>query len=253
MRPGERGWNLIGLVLLCLVWWALVGDDQVFLPPFVDVARAFGTLTVSGQLPVDALASILRVLAGVTVASVLAFMVAVLAALSSTGGHLLSGILELLRPIPPIAWVPVAILTFGIGDAPAVAIVALGAFFPIWMGFVQGATEVRAQHLLAARSFGASPAILLLDVVIPSMLPYVLHGLRLGVGLGWFCVVAAEMMGANSGLGHGVQLFSLNIRMGYTYCYILSIGALGVLMNMGMRTLEHRLCRWHRASVKGET
>ena len=252
MNQRERFFNVLGILILGVIWAIFVNPDDVFIPPLPEVASEFVDLTASGLLLADTLASVARVLAGVGIAALIVFLLAVLAVSVREFGFLLGGIVELLRPVPPLAWVPVAILVFGIGDAPAIAVVALGAFFPLWLGMQQGFSEVRAQHILAAHSFGAARIIVLTDVVIPSVMPYAFHGLRLGLGLGWFCVVAAEMMGAHTGLGYGVQLFSLNLELGRTYCYILAIGVLGAAMNYGMRAIEARLFRWHRLSVRGD-
>lgn len=247
----ERLLQAAGVLLLGLVWWLATPPKSLLVPPLGSVAREAASLVKSGALLRDALASLGRVAPGVALALAAAVALTGLGAAVRGLGDLLDGVLELIRPIPPIAWTPVAILAFGIGNAPAVAIVCVGAFFPIWLGLQQGLREVRSQHLLAARSFGAGRRLLLTDVVIPSVLPYALHGLRVGLGIGWFCVVAAEMMGAHSGLGYGVQLFSLNLELGRTYAYLVVIGALGAAMNALMRSAERRWARWHRLAVTG--
>jgi ABC-type nitrate/sulfonate/bicarbonate transport system permease component len=247
----ERLLQAAGVLLLGLVWWLATPPRSTLVPPLGTVAREAAGLAASGALLRDALASLGRVAPGVGIALAGAVALTGLGAAVRGLGDLLDGVLELIRPIPPIAWTPVAILAFGIGDAPAVAIVCVGAFFPIWLGLQQGLREVRTQHLLAARSFGAGRRLLLTDVVVPSVLPYALHGLRVGLGIGWFCVVAAEMMGAHSGLGYGVQLFSLNLELGRTYAYLVVIGALGAAMNALMRAAERRWARWHRLAVTG--
>jgi ABC-type nitrate/sulfonate/bicarbonate transport system permease component len=247
----ERLLQVAGVLLLGLVWWLATPPRSTLVPPLGSVARDAAGLFRSGALTRDALASLGRVAPGVGIALAAAVALTGLGAAVRGLGDLLDGVLELLRPIPPIAWTPVAILAFGIGNAPAVAIVCLGAFFPIWLGLQQGLREVRTQHVLAARSFGAGRRLLLTDVVVPSVLPYALHGLRVGLGIGWFCVVAAEMMGAHSGLGYGIQLFSLNLELGRTYAYLVVVGALGAVMNALMRAAERRWARWHRLAVIG--
>jgi ABC-type nitrate/sulfonate/bicarbonate transport system permease component len=249
----ERLLQLAGVLLLGLVWWLATPPKSTLVPPLASVAREAADLARSGTLLRDALASLGRVAPGVGIALAAAVALTGLGAAVRGLGDLFEGVLELIRPIPPIAWTPVAILAFGIGNAPAVAIVCVGAFFPIWLGLQQGLREVRTQHVLAARSFGAGRRLLLTDVVVPSVLPYALHGLRVGLGIGWFCVVAAEMMGAHSGLGYGVQLFSLNLELGRTYAYLVAIGVLGAAMNALMRTAERHWARWHRLAVSGTT
>lgn len=251
MDRRERRLHLLGVLLLLLLWWWAASAWSTFVPSLPTVLDEGLALTREGTVLRDVAASLGRVLPGVGIALLAATILAVLSAVWRGLGALFDGALELLRPIPPIAWAPVAILAFGIGDAPAIAIVFLGAFFPIWLGMQQGFREVRSQHLLAARSLGAGRRLLLTDVVFPSVLPYALHGLRVGVGTGWFCVVAAEMMGAQSGLGHGVQLFSLNLELGRTYTYLVLIGCTGAAMNALLRALERRWARWHRLAAAG--
>lgn len=248
----ERLLNVLGVVILVVIWGTFVGTTHVALPPLSLVARDFGALVRSGALFADGLASLGRIGAGVAIATVVALLLAIPAALWPTFSYLFGGVIELIRPVPPLAWIPIAILAFGIGNEPAIAIVALGAFFPIWLGLQQGFTEVRGQHLLAARSFGANTRVKLFDVILPSVLPYAFHGFRLGVGLGWFCVVAAELMGANSGLGYGIQLNSLNLSMGKTYSYVVVIAALGAGMNFVLQSIEARVFRWHRLAISGD-
>ena len=116
-------------------------------------------------------------------------------------------------------------------------------FCPTWFGVLQGLKEVREQHLRAAYSLGCSRILLVTDVIVPSVLPYFVHGLRLGVGLGWFCVVAAEMMGASTGLGYGVQLSSLNLEMERLYVYLFVIGLIGLASNWLLLALDRQVTR----------
>ncbi len=245
----ERRLEWLGIVSLGAIWWWYPAADHDLVPPLSAITRELFRLTLDGVLMRDVLTSLGRVLPGVAIALLISTLLALITLRFKSLGFAIGGILELLRPVPPIAWIPIAILLLGIGNAPAIAIVALGAFFPIWLGTQQGFREVRAQHILTARSFGASRWVVLSDVVLPSMLPYCLHGLRLGLGLGWFSVVAAEMIGAQSGLGYGVQLYSLNLELAKTYGYILVIGALGAAMSFLMRLIERRNGRWREHSL----
>lgn len=232
-------WGTAGVLALGLVWHVWPGNAVV--PSLGAVTQGVISATRDGELVRDAVASLFRVLFGVSIALMLSTALALAATVFRPTRYLLAG-LELIRPIPPLAWTPLAIMVFGIGDSPAVAIVALGAFFPIWLGFLQGLDAVQDEHVQAARSLGASKRQVIAFVVLPSITPFVLHGLRLGGGLGWFCVVAAEMMGASSGLGYGVQLRSLNIQMEAVFAYLLAIAALGGLVNVLLRYLEELLC-----------
>lgn len=236
--------SFVGLGVIVSAWFFLVPENFVLLPPLSEVAHTFNELLSQGPLVKDTIASLARVLAGVAIATVIALILGAITAYWRPFADFLSGGVELIRPVPPIAWTPLAIIAFGVGASPAIAIVALGAFFPIWLGIRQGLTEVRQSHLLAARSLGARWRVLMSDIIVPSVLPYAFHGLRLGMGLGWFCVVAAEMMGASSGLGYGIQLFSLNIEMPKLYSYLVVIGLMGYLSNSLLQIVDQRLSHW---------
>jgi ABC-type nitrate/sulfonate/bicarbonate transport system permease component len=211
------------------------------------VADALADLAAQGRLFADAAASTYRVLIGVSIALTLTVVLVAMAVLVRHLADIFSGPIELARPVPPIAWVPLAIMVLGVGDSSAAAIVAIGAFFPMWLSTIRGVAAIRHTHILAAQSLGARARHLAAYIVIPSVLPHALHGLRVGVGMGWFSVVAAEMMGASSGLGHGVQLFSLNLEIANLYAYIGSIGVLGFTFNILLVWLERKACAWHTA------
>ncbi len=225
-------------------WFFLVPENFVLLPPLNEVVAAFAELWAQGLLLNDTIASLSRVLAGVAISTFISIVLGLITASWRGFADFFSGGIELIRPVPPIAWTPLAIIAFGVGARPAIAIVALGAFFPIWLGIKQGLGEVQRDHILAARSLGARWRALMVDVVVPSVLPYAFHGLRLGVGLGWFCVVAAEMMGASSGLGYGIQLFSLNIEMPKLYCYLVTVGVMGYTSNALLQIFDAKLSFW---------
>jgi ABC-type nitrate/sulfonate/bicarbonate transport system permease component len=242
---GARAWrSALGLVGVAGLWWVLPPRNSVLLPPFDQVLGALGDLAASGQLARDIGDSTARVLSGVMIAMALACLLAAAVLAERRSADFLSGIFEVMRPIPPIAWTPVAILLFGIGWAPAIAIVAVSSFFPMWLSLLKGIDGVRAEYLVAARCLGASRMILFTDVIAPSILPAFLHGLRLAVGIGWFSVIAAEMVGASTGLGHAVQSSSLNLEMTKTYAYLLVIGMIGFASGALLMAGSARFPRW---------
>ena len=236
--------SLVGLLVLLLTWVILEPVAGVLLPPLSEVMSSIIDMAHQGWLIEDIFASIYRVAAGVCLSFLLASVMALISVYWKTFPDYVAGGVEVLRPVPPIAWVPLALVALGVGDRPAIAIVSLGAFFPIWLGMVQGLRNVNPSHMHAAASLGCTHRMLLTDVIIPSALPDVAHGLRLGVGLAWFCVVAAEMMGAANGLGYGIQLFSQNLEISRMYVYLLAIGLLGYLSNLLLESVTERLNNW---------
>jgi len=236
--------SLLGLLILLAAWIFFEPDAGVLLPPLADVFSNIIDLAYKGWLIEDVIASVYRVAMGVSLSFLLASVLALITVYWKNFPDYVAGGVEVLRPIPPIAWVPLALVALGVGDKPAIAIVALGAFFPIWLGMVQGIRNVNPSHLHAAASLGCTNRLLLTEVIIPSALPDIAHGLRLGVGLAWFCVVAAEMMGAASGLGYGIQLFSQNLEISRMYVYMLTIGLLGYFSNLLLEYVSERLNNW---------
>ena len=167
-----------------------------------------------------------------------------LTALTGRWGQGLRAVLELLRPIPPIAWVPLAILWFRLGDASAWFIVFIGAFFPIYVQVAWALTACPDRWLELSRSLGASPWLTLLRVRLPSAAPQVAAGLRVGLGLAWISVIAAELVGAQSGLGYRIQMHRLMLETEGVMVGMLSIGLLGFAMGALARGLERRLVPW---------
>jgi ABC-type nitrate/sulfonate/bicarbonate transport system permease component len=236
--------SLLGCTVFVAIWALAAGGGTTLLPSPLNVLQALGNLAAEGRLWSDVLASALRVFAGIGLAAIISLSLLGMALVVPSLSDVFSGPIELLRPIPPIAWVPIGIAAFGASDRSAIAIVATGAFFPMWLGGISGIASIRRAHVLAARSLGAGSRHLLTGVVGPCVLPAGLRGLRLGVGMGWFSVVAAEMIGAPGGLGQGLQLYSMNLQTAQLYAYILTIGIIGYILNALILALQRRVCRW---------
>lgn len=233
--------SISGVAAVATLWWMLPAPNSVLLPPLWKILSTLGDLAASGILCRDILHSSLRVISGVLIAVSLALAFGLVAMAERRIVDFFMGLVELLRPIPPIAWTPVAILVFGIGWEPAIAIVAISSFFPMWLSLLSGIDNVRSEHIVAARCLGASRLILLTDVLVPSVLPSIAQGLRFAVGIGWFSVIAAEMVGASTGLGHAVQNSSLNLEMARTYGYLLVIGVIGFLSSAFLTWVTARI------------
>src|SRR5262249_48206530 len=122
-------------------------------------------------------------------------------------------LIELVRPLPPVSWIPLAILWFGLGNAPAYFIVFLGAFFPVFVNVCAGLESVDPHLVLMARAFGATRRKIFWAVQLPSMVPYIFAGMRAGLGVAWMSVITAEMIGAQSGLGYRIQLSRVTLQI----------------------------------------
>lgn len=232
-----------------LALWTLVShrlNSPVLLPPPIEVLKTYGELIADGSLAGDVKASLVRVFAGFMIAASLAVPLALLLAYSRILRGLVMPLIAFVRPIPPIAWIPLAILWMGLGDPPSYFITAIAAFFPIFLNSFVGGSSLHEEHINAARSLGAKPAALLATVMLPSALPMIATGLRIGLGQAWMAVVTAELIAAQSGLGYMIQISRLGLETARVLVGMTIIGLLGALMIGALGMIERRLIvPWH--------
>jgi NitT/TauT family transport system permease protein len=154
--------------------------------------------------------------------------------------------LEPLRFIPPIAWIPLVVILLS-GYARYVLIIWLGAFFPILLSTVAGVKRTSSVLVDVAKSFGADSKSIVLEVVVPSALPEVAAGMRIGLGVGWMCIVAAEMIGGETvGLGRLILRYAQLLQIDVVIVGMVTIGLLGLVMNELFLQAEKRLFRWRK-------
>lgn len=224
---------VVGVVLAGAVWWAaielLVGEGSLlarFGP--VDAAGTLLRLAGEGTLTGHALASLRRIGLGLALAAVVGIPLGLFLGASRRTGAAAGPVVGLVRMISPLSWTPIAIIVFGVGDAPVVFLVAVGAVWPIVLNTAAGVAHLDPTWLRVARSLGATRWEALRHVVWPGIRPNVLTGLRLATGLAWVVLVPAEMLGVDSGLGYRI----LDARDRFAYdelvATILVIGILGL-------------------------
>ncbi|HSW39351.1 MAG TPA: ABC transporter permease [Acidobacteriota bacterium] len=152
-------------------------------------------------------------------------------------------LVQLLRPISPIAWFPLAVLWFGIGNAPAIFIIFLAAFYPVLLATISAVRSVPAVYLKVAANFGAGPVMTFLRVIVPAAFPGIMVGLHIAVGAAWIHLVAGEMLGAQSGLGFMIVDARNFLRTDLIMAGMLLIGILGLIINRGMKGVERIISR----------
>ena len=218
--------------LFISAWYLLstIPQTQSALPSPLRVAQVGVEMWQSGELGQDIAASLKRVATGFALALGAGLALGILAARYIKTYSTLSVFLELLSSIPPIAWTPLAILWFGIGDAPAYFIVFLGAFFPLFTGVYAGVTRTEKTFIDAALTLGASRTRTVFGVILPSAMPSILTGIKTGVGVAWFNVIAAELIGVRSGLGYKIQLSRTLLFSENVIALMLVIGVIGWVM-----------------------
>lgn len=246
-----------GLLLLCtaLVIWQMLSWVGVLpirkIPPPIQVVSALYMLAFKGLPPEyllhrHILDSLVRVFYGFFFASIIAIPLGILMGWNRPLRNVVTPFVEILRPIPPLAWIPIAILWLGIGIKSAAFIIFLGVFFPILLNTVSGVLSVDVRLIEAAKVLGAKPHQILLKVLTQGALPSVFTGVRIGLGVGWMTLVAAEFTGVKSGYGLGyLIMIARDIqRADAIVAGMIVIGLVGYSIDSAVRRLERRLLEW---------
>jgi ABC-type nitrate/sulfonate/bicarbonate transport system permease component len=213
---------------------------EVLVESFVEEVPGIGL-----SMGTMALASLKRVILGFILALAVAFPLGLLIASFSLVKNLGDPIVEMFRPVPPVAWIPIFIVMFSMFWGP-VAVVFLGAFFPILLNVVFGVQRTDRTLIDAAKTLGAGRIDVLMKVVIPSTAPYLMTGIKIGLGIGWMCIVAAEMLPVvGGGVGYALWTSALQFsRYDVTFACMIVIGLLSIMTTGIAEQVERRLYRW---------
>ena len=234
------------MLVFIAAWWALSmwTSNPVLLPSPLAVIAAFVELAGDLELFKHAGISLGRMLLSLGLAALIALPLGLFMGLSRWFDALVDPVVELLRPISGIAWIPLALFIFGIGNALPVFIMTYAAFFPIVLGTVAGVRSVDRRLVDAARTMGVPKRTIVNRVVVPAALPSILVAVRLGVASSWTAVVAAELIGAPSGLGYAVEWYRELLMTPQVMAFIATIGVLGYLSDRSLRMLAQRFTPW---------
>jgi NitT/TauT family transport system permease protein len=200
----------------------------------------------SGELPHDTFATFYRVVVGFCIGAGLALPLGLFMGTVDGVYKLFNPLIQILRPIPPIAYIPLAILWFGLGNPPSFFLISLGVFFPVLMNTISGVRHVDSIYIRAAQNLGAGGFSMFLRVILPAATPHILTGLRVGVGVGFICVIVAEMIAVNNGLGFRILEAREFFWSDKIIAGMLTIGLLGLAIDTAMDRLNNHLLRWHR-------
>ncbi|TXU81241.1 taurine ABC transporter permease TauC [Klebsiella aerogenes] len=241
------------LAVLLAIWWAVTALQLIsplFLPSPWQVLQKL--LTIAGpQGFMDATlwqhlaASLTRIAIALVLAAIVGVPVGIAMGLSPTVRGILDPLIELYRPVPPLAWLPLVIIWFGIGETPKILLIYLAIFAPVVMSTLAGVKSVQQVRVRAAQSLGASRAQVLWLVILPGALPEILTGLRIGLGVGWATLVAAELIAATRGLGFMVQSAGEFLATDVVLAGIAVIAIIAFVLELGLRALQRRLTPWH--------
>jgi ABC-type nitrate/sulfonate/bicarbonate transport system permease component len=255
--PPRRAWKLrLVAIVGFLALWSLVSGavvvlhlfNPIFLPgPWLVIGNVL-ELAVKGQLWEHVGATVQRVAVGFVTGAVFAVALGIMAGQVRVVRNLVEPIVELLRPIPPLAMLPLFIVWIGIGEASKVGFITYATFFPMFLTTVHGVRQIDPLLVRAAQSLGATSLQLFHRVILPAALPEILTGLRLGVALSFFVIVISEFIGAEHGLGYlindGRNFFLVPQMLGAA----IVLGLLGYTGNALVRLVERRVLRWQSPS-----
>jgi ABC-type nitrate/sulfonate/bicarbonate transport system permease component len=246
--------RLLPPVVLLLVWQGLSASGVIpeyKLPSPVAVAAGLLDLIRTGMPPghrlhVHIYYSVQRVLWGYALALLAAIPLGIFMGWSRTLQNLMEPLVEMIRPVPPLAWIPLAILWFGIGGKSAAFIIFLGAFFPILLNTVSGVRSIDPVLIEAARVLNAGRRFIFLKVLIPGSVPSILTGMRIGIGIGWMTLVAAEFTGVKQGYGLGYMIMTARDiqRSDEIIAGMVVIGLIGLGIDTCLRLAEQHLVKW---------
>ncbi|CAB3646408.1 ABC transporter permease [Trinickia soli] len=250
-RIARRLRRLTLLVVLLALWQYVstyvLGDvTRTLLPPPSAMFSAARELISSGELMRNLRDSVERELVAFVWASI-AIPIGIAMSWWALVEEQLDPVLEILRPVPPLAWIPLSILWFGIGNTQNEFIIFLGIFFPILLNTITGVKGIEPNLVRAARCLGAPEWKILWRVVLRAALPQIMTGVRIGLGVGWMALVAAELVGATSGLGFMINDARTVLRTDYILVGMATIGLVGLLIDTTIRLSMRKLLPWSRA------
>ena len=232
--------TFVSLITLIVIWqvalWISGVSEHVFPGPYL-VAVSFLDLLFDGTLLKHSVASLYRVTVGFYMAVVLGIPLGMVLGRSRFAKRIFNPLIQFLRPISPLAWIPLAMLWFGIGDPPAIFLIFLACFFPLIVATIAATESITPVYFQVAANFKFSRYEVLTQVLVPAIVPEILTALRLTVAIAWLVVVAAEMIAVQSGLGFLILDSRNALRMDYVLVGMIMIGVIGMLLDYLMQQL----------------
>ncbi|MGI5243027.1 ABC transporter permease [Dactylosporangium sp. CA-139066] len=235
--------NAVSVLLGIAIWWILAASGLT-IPSPVEVVQRAKDLLADGTLEQDILVSLARVLAGFVLGTAVAIPVGFLMGWYGPVRSLIEPWVQFFRTIPPLAIIPLAIVLMGIDETPKIFVIFLAAFLSCVISTFQGVVNVDRTLINAARVLGTRDPGIFARVVVPASTPFILVGMRVGLGSSWATLVAAELIAAQQGLGYRMQNAQLYYDLPTIFVGLISIGILGLLMDRVLLLAERRLTRW---------
>lgn len=239
--------NLVVPLAIIVVWLVcsyLGRINEALLPALPKTLKTAGELIASGKLEEDVWISLGRVFKGFAVGAILGVVIGTLMGLCRAIYNLLNSIVSILRPIPMMALIPLFILWLGIGETCKVSLIALGSFWSVLLNTIQGIHSVDPKLLEVARVLEKDRKTVFLQIYLPAAVPAIITGLRLGMGVAWSCVVAAEMMAASSGVGYMLMFARTMSQPDRLMVGVFAIGLIGLAIDKIMLLIQKKVSWW---------
>lgn len=235
--------SILGFILILQMLY-VAGFQIKYIPSPFDIIRTSILLFTEGVIFPHLLSSFAKVSVGFLLAALSAIIIGLLLGWFTKASQYINPIIELFRPIPPIAWIPISILIFGLGNKSAYFIIFTGAFFPIFTNTYFGAVSLPEIFTNVSRTFEITKFKYLTNVLIPFSLPYIFTGLKSGLGMAWMSVIAAELVSGQAGLGYFIQYNRLLLRTDYIVSGMVYIGIVGFVSIAVINLLEKLIIKW---------
>jgi ABC-type nitrate/sulfonate/bicarbonate transport system permease component len=248
LSGGLRALNQVYSVILFLVVWELLArviNNPLFLPPFTAVVGVLVQLLATGELLSHTTISTFRALTGFAVSAVIGIPLGMAMGWFQRWETFWSPLISLSYPIPKIGLIPLFILWLGIGDVSKIAVILVAAVYPVILSTYTGVKGTPTYLVWSARTLGASETEVLWRIVFPHALPHIFTGLRLGMGISWILLFAAEMVAASSGLGWLILFAERMLDTGTVFAALLTIAVLGFFFDRVILIASQRLCDWY--------
>lgn len=216
----------VGIIWQCLATFS--GWSSAVFPGPVATAEGMWELIANGTLIQHSVASLFRVTVGFYLAVIVGVPLGMLLGWWKTGQTMFNALIQFLRPISPLAWIPLALLWFGIGDKPAIFLIFLSSFFPLLVSTITAVNQINSLYFQVAANFGFSAYETVFKIILPAILPGLLPALRISLGIAWLVVVAAEMIAVKSGLGYLILDSRNALRMDFVMDAMIAIGLIGI-------------------------
>ncbi|BDG47739.1 ABC transporter permease [Parageobacillus sp. KH3-4] len=234
---------IIGFSILIAIWQTviMIGNyEEALFPSPLKVGKGIWLLITNGTLLVHLKVSFIRFLIGYLSAVIIAVILGLILGRLAKLWNIIDPIVQVLRPISPIAWSPFIVLWFGIGDIPAIVIIFIAAFFPVLLSTVSAVKKVDRTYLKVAENFEIKQPHLMTKIIFPAAFPFIANGLHIAIGTAWIFLVAGEMVGAQSGLGYLIVDARNSLRLDLVLAGIIFIGILGLILDKAIQLFE----RW---------